>query len=80
MALAVASVQFLDDGSVLVAYMDTATDVRNRGLLIETHQLQVKPGKGGRDYGDEIEDVREAAVRLLKDAMEDFANTDPPED
>lgn len=73
----VSAVQFVEDGSVLVTYMDPGTDVRNRGLVIKTHQVHVKPGEGGKDYLDEIEDVRDAVKRLLRDALEDFDNTDP---
>lgn len=74
--LTVASIAFSEEGAVLVSYMETTTGVRNRGLLVQSHQLQIAPGEGGTDYGDEIEDVRDAILRLLRDALEDFANTD----
>lgn len=69
------SIQFLDDGSVVLQFMDPATDVRNRELLVMGHQLLVRPGDGGRDYEDEIEDVRDAANRLLDDVMQDWLTT-----
>lgn len=79
MSLEVSTIQFAEDGSVLVTFMDTVEDIRNRGLVVQTHQVHVFPGKGGRDYGDEIEDIREAAKRLVKDAMDDFNHTEPAE-
>ena len=74
--LTVASIAFSEEGAVLVSYMETSTGVRNRGLLVQTHQLQIAPGNGGADYGDEIEDVLDAILRLLRDALEDFATTE----
>lgn len=76
----VASVIFGDDGSVLVSYVDASTDVRNRGLLVKAHQLQISPGDGSKDYQDEIEDVRDAIMRLLHDALEDFSTLRPDEE
>ena len=74
--LTVASIAFSEEGAVLVTYMETTTAVRNRGLLVMSQQLQISPGDGGADYGDEIEDVREAILRLLRDALSDFATTE----
>lgn len=69
------SISFAPDGAVVLSFLDTTTDVRNGELLLMSHQLIVRPGEGGRDYGDEIEDVREAAQRLLNDAMDDWNTT-----
>lgn len=69
------SIQFLDDGSVVLQFMDLSSDVRNKELLVMSHQLLVRPGDGGRDYEDEIEDVRDAARRLLDDVMQDWLST-----
>ncbi len=77
MTIEVASVIFGEDGGVLVSFFQPTTDVRNRGLLVMARQLQIAPGEeGGADYRDEIEDVRDAVRRLLKDALEDFDTTD----
>lgn len=72
---AVDSVSFTPDGGVVISFLDPATDVRNRGLLTMGHQLVIQPGEGGRDYGDEVEDLRDAVRRLLDDAMNDWATT-----
>jgi len=74
---AVRSVEFLEDGSVLIVYMDPTTDVRNRNLLVHSHQLHVARGDTMKDYGDEIDDVTDAVKRLLDDALEDWNNTAP---
>lgn len=75
---AVSSVLFLEDGGVVVQWMDERVDVKNRGLLVQSHQMQIDPGEGGKDYKDEIEDVRDAVARLLNDALDDFASTKSP--
>jgi hypothetical protein len=69
----ISTITFMEDG-VLVVYMDPEVDVRNEGKLILTHQLHVS-GETSSDYGDEIEDLRDAARRLLSDALEDFDTT-----
>lgn len=76
-SLVIASVSFQMDDSVIITYMDAVQDERNGGLLVANHQIQVHPGEGGRDYGDEIEDVRDAVKRLLADALNDFVATPP---
>lgn len=76
-SVVIAGVSFLEDGSVIVTYMDAVQDQRNRGLLVANHQIQIHPGDDGRDYADEIEDVRDAVKRLLSDALQDFVNTLP---
>lgn len=73
--MVVQSLSFLEDGSVAVTYMDSTTDVRNRELLVMHHQLLIRPGTQGKDYLDEIEDVRDAVKRLLDDALEDWQTT-----
>lgn len=75
--MVIASVSFQVDGSVIITYMDAVQDERNRGLLLANHQIQVFPGEDGKDYGDEIEDVRDAVKRLLADALSDFVETPP---
>ncbi len=76
-SVVIASVAFQADGSVIVTYMDAVQDERNRGLLVANHQIQIHPGEDGRDYADEIEDVRDAVKRLLADALNDFVETPP---
>lgn len=66
-------IQFIEGGeAILINYMIPAKDVRNRELLMMSHQLCVNRGDGGRDYGDEIDAVEDAALALLRDALEDW--------
>jgi hypothetical protein len=76
MSWVIASLVFTDEG-VLVTYMDPIGDVRNRGLLVRSMQMHIATGDGGKDYGEEIEDLKDAAGRLLVDALEDFQSTPP---
>lgn len=72
----ISSVQFMEDGSVVILYMDPSGDVRNRGLVAMSRQLHISRG-GNQDYAQEIDDVNDAAMRLLVDALEDFDETEP---
>lgn len=70
----VGSIAFSEEGPVLVSWMEP-TDVRNGGLLMMTKSMEIHPGEDGKDYGEEIEDVKDAIKRLLADALEDFEAT-----
>lgn len=72
----ISTVSFLEDGSVVIVYMDPSQDVRNRGLVIQSHQVHIARGQGTKDYADEIDDVDDALKRLLDDALEDWHNTE----
>lgn len=72
----ISSVTFMEDGSVVIVYMDPSSDVRNRGLVAVSHQAHIARG-GNQDYAQEIDDLNDAAVRLLNDALEDFDETEP---
>jgi hypothetical protein len=70
--LAIRSVVFGED-IVEIVYM-TPQDVRNGGLVMQSHVLGVSMAP---DYADEIEDVLDAIKRLVRDALEDFELTPP---
>ncbi len=72
----VSSVAFTSDGGVLLTYMELPDDVRNRGLLVGSHQLAVSPGTA-QDYQVAIEELRDATTALLRDALDDFRSTEP---
>lgn len=71
----VSTVTFMEDGSVVIVYLDPSSDVRNRGLLVQSHQLHIGRGDDAKDYGEEIDDLNDAIKRLLDDALDDFVNT-----
>lgn len=70
----ISSLTFGQDGGVEIQYMDIETDVRNKGLLVATHALRIRPGGIG-DYETEIEELRSGCERVLADALEDFDTT-----
>lgn len=70
----VQSVTFLQDGMV-VQYMEMPTDVRVKGALVRHQQLTLSAGHP--DYRDDIEGVHHKVVRALKNALEDFEDSDP---
>lgn len=72
----ISSCTFMDDGSVVILYMDPSSDVRNKGLVAVSHQVHIARG-GDQDYAQEIDDLNDAALHLLDDALEDFDETEP---
>lgn len=77
--LRIFSVSF-DEAGIIVGYMDTATDVRVEGAVVLQHQARLDAGHP--DYGDDIALLQRMAEKTLKNALEDFATSDPwkPED
>jgi hypothetical protein len=61
---------FFGDGLVEIVYMDLPADVRANGTLAQSHTLSIDTEHG--DYDTEREAVEEAALALLRDALEDF--------
>lgn len=58
----------LDAQGVSIAYMTLPADIRQTGLAAQ-HSLMI-PADG--DYDEEIDALRDAALALLEDALEDF--------
>lgn len=74
MSIEVQSITFMEDG-VVVQYIDTATDVRVKGQVVRQTQLSLSAKHP--DYRDDIEGLHVKAVRMLKNALEDFEESDP---
>lgn len=70
----VQSITFMDDGLV-VTYMDVDTDIRVEGKVVRSSQLSVSAKHP--DYRDDIEGLHARVVRVLKNALEDFEESDP---
>lgn len=88
-SLTIGAVNFTPEGDqVVISYMDLTNDVRNRGLLQQTHQIAVSRGVGTQDYAEEFDALHDAAMALLVDALEDFkasaayesGSSQPPDD
>lgn len=72
--LEVQSLTFVQ-GGIVVQYMDLASDVRVKGALVLSRQLSISAGHP--DYGEDIETLHARVVRVLKNALEDFEDSDP---
>lgn len=73
------AIVFSDD-MVEITYMTFPFDVRANGAVTATHSMAIATGD---DYEEGIEDAKQAVLRLLQDAQQDFAATPPflgPED
>lgn len=64
---------FSQDGSVGIDFMEPLADIRENDLLMN-HVLFV-PAED--EYDDEIDALRDAALYLLADALEDFRRMPP---
>jgi hypothetical protein len=61
---------YLADGLVEIVYIDLPADVRANGTLAQSHTLSIDTDNG--DYTAEREALEEAALAMLRDALEDF--------
>lgn len=68
------SVTFAAEG-LAIEYRELPTDVRVQGALIASHQLQLHAGHP--DYREDIEKLQNRAVKVLKNALEDFRDSEP---
>jgi hypothetical protein len=64
----------IDADSISIEYMELPTDVRHNGLVMQQHTVVIAKHP---EYQDEFEALEEAALDLLRDALEDYANTEP---
>lgn len=73
------SIVFEPDGLV-ISYIEVPTDVRVKGSAILQHTLRLHAGHP--DYGSDGERLHDRAVKVLKNALEDFHDSEPyvPED
>jgi hypothetical protein len=62
--------EFREDG-VVISYA-TTEDVRYNGALAASHQLMIAAHP---DYLHAIDDIRDAVIKLLKEALIDFAES-----
>lgn len=74
MSLEIHSVQFGEDG-LAITFMDVPTDVRVEGRVIQTRSLQLHASHP--DYRADMEDLHRRAERVLRNALEDFADSPP---
>jgi hypothetical protein len=75
----ISSIQFADDG-VAIQYVQLPDDIRVRGRVVVAHQIQLSASHP--DYREDIASLHARAVKALRNALEDFADSEPyvPED
>lgn len=64
----------IDTDSISIEYMAIPDDVRHNGRVMQQHTLVVARHP---EYQDEIDALEDAALELLRDALEDYQNTEP---
>lgn len=70
----ISSITFSDDG-VAIQYIQLPDDVRVKGRVVVAHQIQLSAGHP--DYREDIEALHSRAVKAVRNALEDFMNSDP---
>ena len=68
------AVQF-DVDNVVVSYMTIPNDVRVNGMVGLQHQIRMDLGHP--DYAEDAATLRQLAGRMLRNALDDFHNSDP---
>lgn len=68
----VASINFEPDG-VAITYMHRPNDLRDHIVL--SHQIVLSAEHP--DYGEDADSLQRKAVRMVRNALEDFANSQP---
>lgn len=66
---------YFEQGSIVIGYIELPHDVRVEGRLIRQHQLRLSLAHP--DYADDAEKLHRSVVRLLRNALEDFTDSEP---
>lgn len=64
-----------DEGALVIGYIALPDDVRVDGAVVLQHQITLATGHP--DYGEDALRLHDRVVRLLKNALEDFATSEP---
>lgn len=70
----ITSITFADEG-MAVQYIELPTDVRVDGRVVLTHQIQLHAAHP--DYREDIRRLHDRAVKAVRNALEDFHNSEP---
>ena len=68
------SIQF-DPEAVVMAYMNIPSDVRVQGMVGLQHQIRIDLAHP--DYAEDAAALQHLASRMLRNALEDFHNSEP---
>lgn len=72
----ISSITFTEDG-VAIQYIELPTDLRAKGALVLTHQIQLHASHP--DYREDMERLHDRAVKAVRNALEDYRNSEPYE-
>ena len=67
--------QFLPSGGLAITFMELPTDVRVQGQVVMQRHVTLAPSHP--DYADDIDLLRRQVVKVLRNALEDFHNSEP---
>jgi hypothetical protein len=70
----ISSIQFSEDG-MAIQYLQVPDDIRVRGRVVVAHQIQMSASHP--DYREDIESLHARAVKALRNALEDFVDSEP---
>lgn len=66
-----------DDGGMTIQYVQLPEDVRVKGQLVQTHVLTLSASHP--DYREDTESLHTRAAKALRNALQDFAVSEPHE-
>lgn len=66
---------YFEQGSIVIGYIELPNDVRVSGQVIRQHQLRLATAHP--DYAEDASSLHAKAVRVLKNALEDFDSSVP---
>ena len=66
---------YFEQGSIVIGYIELPNDVRVSGQVIRQHQLRLSMAHP--DYAEDADSLHTKAVRVLKNALEDFRSSEP---
>lgn len=64
-----------DPGGIAIAYIEVPTDVRVKGAVVMQRQLSLSAEHP--DYSEDISTLHHRAVKVLRNALEDFHDSEP---
>lgn len=66
-----------DDGGMSIQYIEIPEGIRVKGQLVQTHVLTLSAAHP--DYREDIESLHTRAAKALRNALQDFAVSEPHE-
>ena len=64
-----------EPGGIVISYIEIPTDVRVKGAVVMQHQVSLSAEHP--DYGEDISSLHNRALKVLRNALEDFHDSEP---